>query len=127
MHLWKDRIRELITRFYQDSKAILSQALRFHALAPNMIVKIPVTFRLPWSARNSTGSHASKSRPELARKPGPRRPSPLWNLHLRRGIVVLRFHSGAIATIDNSRKAVYGYDQCMEILGSLGKTDTGNR
>lgn len=89
MHLWKDRIHELIDemshatedqiawkvveeisikgaelllpvfeqsrgingrlsiqtdpRFYRDSKAILSQALRFHALAPNMIVKIPVT------------------------------------------------------------------------------------
>ena len=89
MHLWKDRIHELIDemtlatedqiawrvveeisikgaellrpvfeesgkvngrlsiqtdpRFYRDSKAILSQALRFHDLAPNMIVKIPVT------------------------------------------------------------------------------------
>ena len=89
MHLWKDRIHELIDemshatedqiawkvveeisikgaelllpifeqsrgingrlsiqtdpRFYRDPKAILSQALRFHALAPNMIVKIPVT------------------------------------------------------------------------------------
>lgn len=30
-------------RFYRDSKAILEQALHFHSLAPNMIVKIPVT------------------------------------------------------------------------------------
>jgi len=89
MHLWKNRIRELIhempratedqiawkvveeisikgaelllpifeqsrgingrlsiqtdPRLYRDAEAILSQALRFNALAPNMIVKIPVT------------------------------------------------------------------------------------
>jgi transaldolase len=89
MHLWKDRIRELIDempfatedqiawkvveeisikaaellqpvfkhfrgfngrlsiqtdpRFYRDSKAILVQALHFNDLAPNIIVKIPVT------------------------------------------------------------------------------------
>lgn len=30
-------------RFYRDSSAILDQALHFHRLAPNMIVKIPVT------------------------------------------------------------------------------------
>jgi transaldolase len=30
-------------RFYRDSKAILAQVMRFHALAPNMIVKIPAT------------------------------------------------------------------------------------
>jgi transaldolase len=30
-------------RFYRDAKAILAQAVRFNALAPNMIVKIPVT------------------------------------------------------------------------------------
>jgi len=30
-------------RFYRDSKAILDQALHFDSLAPNMIVKIPVT------------------------------------------------------------------------------------
>jgi transaldolase len=30
-------------RFYRDSQAILSQALEFSQLAPNMIVKIPVT------------------------------------------------------------------------------------
>ena len=31
-----------------------------------------------------------------------------------------------IATIDNSRKAAYGYDQRVEILGSGGKIETGN-
>jgi transaldolase len=30
-------------RYYRDTKAIVAQAMRFHALAPNMIVKIPVT------------------------------------------------------------------------------------
>jgi transaldolase len=30
-------------RFFRDSNAILAQATRFHALAPNMIVKIPAT------------------------------------------------------------------------------------
>src|ERR1700675_836381 len=30
-------------RFYRDRKAIMAQALHFNALAPNMIVKIPVT------------------------------------------------------------------------------------
>ena len=29
--------------FYRDSKRLVEQALRFHSLAPNMIVKIPVT------------------------------------------------------------------------------------
>src|SRR6202171_1477627 len=30
-------------RYYRDTKAIVAQAMRFHGLAPNMIVKIPVT------------------------------------------------------------------------------------
>jgi transaldolase len=30
-------------RFYRDSNAILAQLMRFHVLAPNMIVKIPAT------------------------------------------------------------------------------------
>lgn len=42
-------------------------------------------------------------------------------------IIVLRFRGGVIATIDNSRRAVYGYDQRVEILGSLGKIETENR
>ena len=41
-------------------------------------------------------------------------------------VIVLRFRGGAIATIDNSRKASYGYDQRVEILGSLGKIETDN-
>jgi myo-inositol 2-dehydrogenase/D-chiro-inositol 1-dehydrogenase len=41
-------------------------------------------------------------------------------------LIVLRFRNGVIATIDNSRQAAYGYDQRVEILGSLGKIETGN-
>jgi myo-inositol 2-dehydrogenase/D-chiro-inositol 1-dehydrogenase len=41
-------------------------------------------------------------------------------------LIVLRFHNGVIGTIDNSRKAVYGYDQRVEILGSEGKIATEN-
>jgi myo-inositol 2-dehydrogenase/D-chiro-inositol 1-dehydrogenase len=35
-------------------------------------------------------------------------------------IVTLRFDSGAVGTIDNSRRAVYGYDQRVEVFGSAG-------
>jgi myo-inositol 2-dehydrogenase/D-chiro-inositol 1-dehydrogenase len=42
-------------------------------------------------------------------------------------LIVLRFRDGVIGTIDNSRKAVYGYDQRVEILGSEGAISTGNR
>lgn len=35
-------------------------------------------------------------------------------------VVTLKFASGTIATIDNSRKAVYGYDQRVEVFGSNG-------
>ena len=41
-------------------------------------------------------------------------------------VIVLRFRSGVIGTIDNSRKAVYGYDQRVEILGSDGAISTDN-
>ena len=41
-------------------------------------------------------------------------------------LIVLRFRSGVIGTIDNSRKAVYGYDQRAEILGSAGRIATEN-
>jgi myo-inositol 2-dehydrogenase/D-chiro-inositol 1-dehydrogenase len=41
-------------------------------------------------------------------------------------LIVLRFRNGVIGAIDNSRKAVYGYDQRVEILGSEGKIETGN-
>ncbi|MDR2069420.1 MAG: inositol 2-dehydrogenase [Spirochaetaceae bacterium] len=35
-------------------------------------------------------------------------------------MVTLRFSNGAIGVIDNSRKAVYGYDQRVEVFGSKG-------
>jgi myo-inositol 2-dehydrogenase/D-chiro-inositol 1-dehydrogenase len=35
-------------------------------------------------------------------------------------VVVLEFENGVIATIDNSRQAVYGYDQRVEAFGSKG-------
>ncbi|MDP9159926.1 MAG: inositol 2-dehydrogenase [Acidobacteriota bacterium] len=41
-------------------------------------------------------------------------------------LIVLQFKNGVIGTIDNSRKAVYGYDQRVEILGSDGAIATGN-
>lgn len=34
--------------------------------------------------------------------------------------------NGAIAVIDNSRQAVYGYDQRAEVFGSKGMVATGN-
>jgi myo-inositol 2-dehydrogenase/D-chiro-inositol 1-dehydrogenase len=41
-------------------------------------------------------------------------------------LIVMRFRNGVIGSIDNSRKAAYGYDQRVEILGSEGKIETGN-
>jgi myo-inositol 2-dehydrogenase/D-chiro-inositol 1-dehydrogenase len=41
-------------------------------------------------------------------------------------LIVLHFKNGVIGTIDNSRKAVYGYDQRVEILGSKGAITTEN-
>jgi myo-inositol 2-dehydrogenase/D-chiro-inositol 1-dehydrogenase len=41
-------------------------------------------------------------------------------------IILMRFRNGTIATIDNCRQAAYGYDQRVEILGSLGKIATEN-
>ena len=35
-------------------------------------------------------------------------------------VVTLRFQNGAIGVIDNSRKAIYGYDQRVEVFGSAG-------
>ena len=42
-------------------------------------------------------------------------------------IVTLQFKNGAWGTIDNSRKAVYGYDQRIEVFGSEGCIQVGNR
>jgi myo-inositol 2-dehydrogenase / D-chiro-inositol 1-dehydrogenase len=41
-------------------------------------------------------------------------------------VVLLRFRGGVIGTIDNCRRAVYGYDQRAEILGSAGAIATNN-
>ncbi len=41
-------------------------------------------------------------------------------------VITLKFKSGVIGTIDNSREAVYGYDQRVEVLGSKGSITTGN-
>ena len=40
--------------------------------------------------------------------------------------VMLRFANGVIGTIENSRQAVYGYDQRVEVFGSKGAASSGN-
>jgi len=42
-------------------------------------------------------------------------------------MITLKFPSGAIGSIDLSRKAAYGYDQRMEVLGEKGMVQTQNR
>jgi len=41
-------------------------------------------------------------------------------------IINLTFANGAIGTIDNSRQAVYGYDQRVEAFGSAGSASSSN-
>lgn len=41
-------------------------------------------------------------------------------------MVTLRYANGAIGTIDNSRRAVYGYDQRVEVFGSEGVVVVAN-
>jgi myo-inositol 2-dehydrogenase/D-chiro-inositol 1-dehydrogenase len=41
-------------------------------------------------------------------------------------VITLKFEDGVIGTIDNSRQAVYGYDQRVEVFGSLGMVATDN-
>lgn len=41
-------------------------------------------------------------------------------------IVMLQFANGALGVIDNSRKAVYGYDQRVEVFGSKGSVMVTN-
>ena len=41
-------------------------------------------------------------------------------------IITLKFANGAIGTIDNSRKAIYGYDQRVEVFGSNGMVQAHN-
>ena len=42
-------------------------------------------------------------------------------------VVTLRFEGGCLGTIDNSRRAVYGYDQRAEVFGSRGMVSNRNR
>lgn len=41
-------------------------------------------------------------------------------------VIVMRLTSGAIAVIDNCRRAAYGYDQRAEAFGELGQVAVGN-
>jgi myo-inositol 2-dehydrogenase / D-chiro-inositol 1-dehydrogenase len=41
-------------------------------------------------------------------------------------VVILKFANGAVGTIDNSRKAVYGYDQRLEVFCSNGTVMANN-
>jgi myo-inositol 2-dehydrogenase/D-chiro-inositol 1-dehydrogenase len=41
-------------------------------------------------------------------------------------VTILKFETGAIGTIDNSRQAVYGYDQRVEVFGSEGMVAVDN-
>ena len=41
-------------------------------------------------------------------------------------IITLRYANGALGVIENSRRAVYGYDQRAEVFGSLGMVSTSN-
>lgn len=41
-------------------------------------------------------------------------------------VITLKLANGAIAVIDNSRKAVYGYDQRAEVFGSKVQIQTCN-
>ena len=42
-------------------------------------------------------------------------------------VITLRFANGALGVIDNSRKAVYGYDQRVEVFGSGGVAIANNK
>lgn len=42
-------------------------------------------------------------------------------------VITLRYANGAFGTIDNSRKAVYGYDQRVEVFGSQGMAVVSNK
>ena len=41
-------------------------------------------------------------------------------------VILLKFANGVIGTIDNCRRATYGYDQRVEVLGSKGAIATAN-
>lgn len=42
-------------------------------------------------------------------------------------VITLRFANGALGVIDNSRQAVYGYDQRAEVFGSAGAVEAQNK
>ncbi|TAL59301.1 MAG: inositol 2-dehydrogenase [Legionella sp.] len=42
-------------------------------------------------------------------------------------LIQLRFANGALGLIDNSRQAIYGYDQRIEVFGSKGMLMAGNQ
>ncbi len=58
--------------------------------------------------------------------------SNLWNKEFEKfddfdtAFTVLKMQNGALAVIDSSRKACYGYDQRMEIFGSRGSVSSSN-
>ena len=41
-------------------------------------------------------------------------------------VITIKFENGGLCVIDNSRKAVYGYDQRVEAFGSKGKAEIEN-
>lgn len=41
-------------------------------------------------------------------------------------VITLRFENGALGSVDNSRKAVYGYDQRVEVFGDRGQVAVSN-
>ena len=41
-------------------------------------------------------------------------------------VITMKMENGTIVTIDNSRKAVYGYDQRVEVFGSEGMIEVSN-
>lgn len=41
-------------------------------------------------------------------------------------VITMKMENGSIVTIDNSRKAVYGYDQRVEVFGSKGMVSVSN-
>ena len=41
-------------------------------------------------------------------------------------VITLKFNNGAMGVIDNSRQAVYGYDQRVEVFGSKGYVEVQN-
>jgi myo-inositol 2-dehydrogenase / D-chiro-inositol 1-dehydrogenase len=42
-------------------------------------------------------------------------------------VITMRMQNGMLATIDNSRQAIYGYDQRVEVFGSGGMATVSNR